>query len=175
MRGGQTGCLQIRERQAADLEHVETVARRVHESDRYPVYLPDGDFRRFLTRPASTAAWVATSVDRIVGHVALNETTSKPVMRVIDDLGNDRPALYIARLLVDPSARRTGIGRALLEHARQGAVSRGCLPVLDVVDVPTAAPALALYRAESWQEIARVSFVLAEMPLEEIVLVGPTT
>jgi len=174
MRDGQTGRLQIRQRQDADLVQLEAVARRVHATDRYPIYLPDGDFRRFLTQPASIAAWVMTEEDRIVGHVALNDATSNPVMRAVDDLGNDRPVRYIARLLVDPSARRTGNGRALLEHARREAVAGGCLPVLDVVDIPTAAPALALYRADGWHEIARVSFDLGDMHLDEIVFVGST-
>ena len=60
----QTASVKIRERQNADLEELETSARRVHTSDRYPIYLSDDDFRRFLTQPASTAAWVATVDDR---------------------------------------------------------------------------------------------------------------
>ena len=172
MLNGQTGRLQIRQRQDADLEQLETVARRVHASDRYPIYLPDGDLRRFLTQPTPFAAWVMTEDDRIVGHVALNDATSDPVMRAVDDLDNGRPARYIARLLVDPNARRAGYGRMLLEHARCEAVAEGCLPVLDVVDIPTAAPAIALYRAAGWQEMARVSFGLGDMHLDEIVFVG---
>jgi len=172
MLDGKTVCLQIRQRQDADLKRLETVARRVHASDRYPIYLPDGDFRRFLTQPTPIAAWVMTEDDRIVGHVALNDATSDPVMRAVDDLANDRPARYIARLLVDPNARRAGCGRMLLEHARSEAVAEGCLPVLDVVDIPTAAPAIALYRAAGWQEVARVSFDLGDMHLNEIVFVG---
>ena len=174
MRDGQTGRLQIRKRQDVDLKQLETVARRVHATDRYPIYLPDGDFRRFLTRPASVAAWVMTNEDRIVGHIALNDETSEPVMRAVDDLGNDRPARYIARLLVDPGIRRAGVGQALLEHARRETVSEGCLPVLDVVDIPTAAPALALYRTAGWREVARVSFDLGDLHLDEIVFVGST-
>lgn len=173
-RDDQTGRLQIRRRQDADLDQLETVARRVQSSDRYPIYLPDGDFRRFLTQPASIAAWVMTDEDRIVGHVALNDATSEPVMLAVDHLRDDRPARYIARLLVDPNTRRTGSGRALLEHARREAVAEGCLPVLDVVDIPTAAPAIALYRADGWQEIARVSIELGDLQLDEIVFVGST-
>lgn len=171
---GQTGRLKIRARHAADLEQLEDVARRVQAVDRYPIYLPDGDFRRFLTQPASIAASVAVDEGRVVGHVALNPSTSEPVMQVVRSQGDDRSAIYIARLLVDPGARRTGIGRALLQHARQAALSNGFLPVLDVVDIPTAAPAIALYRAEGWREIARVSFDLADMHLEEIVFTAPS-
>ena len=66
-------------------------------------------------------------------------------MRAVDDLETDKPGVYIAILMVDPSSRRTG-----------------------------AAPALALYRAEGWMETTRVSFDLGEHHLDEIVFVGPT-
>lgn len=168
------GGLQIRKRNDADFQRLEIIARRVQAADRYPIYLPNGDYRRFLRQPASTAAWVATLADQVVGHVALNDSTSTPVMRAVDELGDERPALYIARLLVDPNARRTGSGRALLDHARREAQSSGHLPALDVVDIPTAAPAISLYRAEGWREIARVSFDLADMHLDEIVFIAPT-
>ena len=112
--------------------------------------------------------------DRVVGHVALNETTSAPVMRAVADHGYDRAVRYVARLLVDPGARRTGAVRALLEHARREAVATGCVPVLDVVDISTAAPAIALYRQSGWHQIARVSFDLGDLHLNEIVFVGPT-
>lgn len=171
---GRLGCVQIRERQAADLEQLEILARRVHTLDGYPIYLPDGDFRRFLTRPQSLRAWVATHDHEIIGHVALNDVTSTPVMDAVADLNDDRPAGYVARLLVDPRSRRFGAGRALLKHALHEAVSTDRLPVLDVVDTPTAAPAVALYRADGWVETARVSFDLGDLRLEEIVFVGPT-
>lgn len=174
LRAGRLGCVQLRERHAADLERLEILARRVHAVDRYPIYLPNGDFRRFLTQPQPLSAWVATHDDEIIGHVALNATTSKPVMDAVADLNDDRPAVYVARLLVDPGSRRSGAGRALLKQALHEAVSRDRLPVLDVVDTPTAAPAMALYRAEGWAETARVSFDLGDLHLEEIVFVGPT-
>ena len=163
----------MRERREADLEQLEVLARRVHTSDRYPIHLPDGDFSRFLTRPSSLSAWVATQDDEIIGHVALNDTTSEPVMGAVAGLKGDRPAVYVARLLVDPSVRRSGTGRALLKQALQEAVSSGRLPVLDVVDIPTAAPAIALYRSEGWVETARVSFDLGDLHLEEIVFLEP--
>ncbi|MEM9515385.1 MAG: GNAT family N-acetyltransferase [Actinomycetota bacterium] len=166
--------MQLRRRHAADLEQLEILARRVHTVDGYPIYLPDGDFRRFLMQPQSLNGWVATHDDKIIGHVALNATTSKPVMDAVADLNDDRPAVYVARLLVDPSSRRSGAGRTLLKLALDEAVSNERLPVLDVVDTPTAAPAIALYRAEGWAETARVRFDLGDLHLEEIVFVGPT-
>lgn len=166
--------MQLRERRDADLEQLEVLARRVHAADHYPVYLPDEDFRRFLTQPSSLDAWVAILDDEIIGHIALNDTTSEPVMDAVADLESDRPAVYVARLLVDPSRRRSGAGRALLNRALHGARSRSRLPVLDVVDIPTAAPAIALYKAEDWVETARVTFDLGDLHLEEIVFVKPS-
>lgn len=58
------------------------VAARVHAEDHYPIFLPHGDFVRFLTRASPVAAWVAVRDERIVGHVALNAETSGPVMRL---------------------------------------------------------------------------------------------
>ena len=39
--------------------------------------------------------------------------------------------------------------------------------MLDVVDIPTAAPVLAAYRADGRQEIARVTFDVGDMHLDE--------
>jgi len=44
-----------------------------------------------------------------------------------------RPVLFVARLLVDPDARRRGVGRTLLEQARRAAVESGHCSMLDVV------------------------------------------
>lgn len=45
--------------------------------------------------------------------------------------------------------------------------------MLDVVDIPTAAPAIALYRSEGWVGTERVSFDLGDLHLEDIVFAGP--
>ena len=71
-------------------------AARAHTADNYPIYLPDGDFVRFLSRPQPIAAWVAVDGDRVLGHIALNETTSEPVMELVDEHG---PPLQLDRVL----------------------------------------------------------------------------
>jgi GNAT superfamily N-acetyltransferase len=154
--------MEIRERVDVDLDQLVAVAGRVHEADRYPIFLPDDDFYKFLTRPEPAAAWVAIRDGSVVGHVALNAETSGPVMQLVAALDSKRPALYVARLLVDPSARRAGIGKMLLEQARRAAVDSGHVPVLDVVDTPTAAAAISLYRSNGWEEVGRVSFELVD-------------
>jgi len=165
------GEFEIRERREADLDQLEEVARRVRAVDGYPIYLPDDDARRFLCRPQPIAAWVAVADGRVLGHVALNASTSEPVMAAVAAVDPERPAAYVARLLVAPTARRSGVGRALLARARGHAVEAGFLPALDVVDGPNAAAAIALYRSEGWSQIARVSFRLADLDVDELVFV----
>jgi GNAT superfamily N-acetyltransferase len=161
--------VEIRARRDTDLDELVSLTTRVETVDNYPGYLPDGDFVRFLTRPTPLAAWVAVRDERIVGHVALNDRTSSPVMELVarDD------AAYVARLLVDPDIRRAGIGRQLLDHARRAAVALGRTPFLDVVDRDAAAAAIALYRNEGWEEIGSVAFELGGMGLEELVFRAP--
>lgn len=84
------------------------------------------------------------------------------------------PVVYVARLLVDPGARRAGIGRKLLGHARRAAVDSGYVPVLDVVNTPTAAAAVSLYRRDGWAEVGRVSFDLVNPKIDELVFRGPS-
>ncbi len=45
---------------------------------------------------------MAVRDERIVGHIALNAETSRPVMALVAKLAAERPALFVARLLVDP-------------------------------------------------------------------------
>lgn len=165
--------VEIRKRRDDDIDQLVRLAARVHEVDNYPMYLPGGDFASFLTHPKPSAAWVAVHGERIVGHVALNDETSRPVMQLVGNLAHTRPATYLARLLVDPDDRRAGVGRRLLEHAHRAAVDSGRSVFLDVVDTPTAGPAIALYRRAGWSEIGRVSFDLAGDEIEELVFLGP--
>ena len=167
--------VEIRERSAADLDDLVAVAARVHKVDNYPIFLPGGDLVRFLRNPTPLAAWVALRGGQLIGHVALNDTTSRPVMQVVEDRRPTLPAAYVARLLVDPSSRGDGVGWRLLERARRAAIEVGRSPFLDVVDTATAASAISLYRKAGWEEIGRVSFDLVGDEIEELVFCGPLT
>lgn len=161
----------IRTRLSSDINELVDVAARVHAVDRYPVYLPDGDFHRFLTHPTPLAAWVAEDDGRIVGHVATNSHSHRAVMEVVGAAGIDGDIGVVARLLVDPPARRRGLGAALLEQARGHIVSLGRTPVLDVV--ASSSPAVSLYRDAGWRKIGETSLVLAGEAITELVLRGP--
>lgn len=94
-------------------------------------------------------------------------------MRLVDELGLAFSAVYVARLLVDPGSRRRGVGRRLLEHARHVAADMGRSAFVDVVDTPTARPAISPYRRDGWEEIGRVSFDLVDDQVDELVFRAP--
>ncbi|MGA2530366.1 MAG: hypothetical protein ABSG36_14570 [Acidimicrobiales bacterium] len=48
----------VRKRLESDLDGCVQLAREVHESDGYPMYLPD-DLAMFITAPGAFCAWVA--------------------------------------------------------------------------------------------------------------------
>ncbi len=97
-------------------------------------------------------------------------------MQLVEDLvAPGPPAVFVARLLVDPGARRHGVGRRLLEQARRSALAGGYQPFLDVVNMRTAMAAMSLYRQDGWQEVGRVSFELVDQDINEVVFRGPSS
>ncbi len=148
--------MEVRPRRAHDLRSLQAIARAVHESDGYPLYTPDDDFAGLLNAPEAIAAWVAVAADKIIGQVSLHSRSSEEVMA----LATDRLALeanqlgVVARLIVDPSRRREGAARALLDTAERDALCRGLSPILDVID--QFGPAIALYERQGWKRIGTV-------------------
>jgi GNAT superfamily N-acetyltransferase len=157
----------IRSREVTDLDALAALAARVHALDGYPVNLPDGDFRRFLTNPNPIAAWVAEEEGRIAGHVAVNVRSHQGVMAVLRAAGIDADMGVIARLMVDPAAQRRGLGRALLDRAKRHVAALGWTPVRDVV--AASGPAVSLYQEAGWQEIGNVSFDIPGHSITELV------
>jgi GNAT superfamily N-acetyltransferase len=163
----------IRQRTAADLDRCVEIARVVHQVDGYPPYLPT-DLRTFLVSPDAYGAWVAEGGGEVVGHVALHPRTTDAVLTLarsvlgqpVDHLG------VVARLLVAPSGRRHGVGRALLERASGEALARGLWPVLDVATQLKGA--IQLYEACGWTHVGDVtSCVGGGTSLNERVYRGP--
>jgi len=143
------------------------LAAKVRETDGYPLFLPDGDLFRFLTQPAPLAAWVAEEGERIVGHVATNARSHSSAMRVIREAGITGEVGVIARLLVDPTRQRQGIGIKLLERAATHVTSLGRTPVLDVV--ASSSPAVSLYRRRGWKELGSAAFSGPNQTITELV------
>ena len=163
----------IRPRCDSDAEALEAIAYRTHELDGYPKYMPQ-DLRSFIVDTGALGAWVAVDGARVVGHVALHRSSVAEVMETalsVTGLTVDGIAV-VARMLVDPGARRQGIGRALLEKATDEAARLGRRAVLDVVDDHRAA--LALYDDCGWTRVGQVDWELQDgMPFREFVYVAP--
>lgn len=144
------------------MAELESLARRVHQLDGYPVYLPDDDVLAFVVSGQALDGWVATSDGRVVGHVALHVRSTPGVIALAaSQLGVEASRCgVVARLLVDPELRRTGLGRALLDHATSECRQRQLVPILDVVDGTD--PAIALYERAGWRRLGAVSFTLPD-------------
>jgi ribosomal protein S18 acetylase RimI-like enzyme len=157
----------IRPRTSSDLNELVDLATLVKEADDYPVHLPNGDLRRFLAEPTPLSAWIAENDERIVGHVVVNSGSHAAVMDAVRAAGIDGGVGVVARLLVDPSARRSGIASELLHTATERIVSLGLTPVLDVV--ASAAPAVSLYKRAGWKQIGTASLDVPGRSIPELV------
>jgi GNAT superfamily N-acetyltransferase len=137
----------LRTRTPEDLDGCVAVLRRVHETSGYPSSWPQ-DPGRWLVPAGLVAAWVAEDDGRLAGHVGLIHGVRSPCL--LRATGRDAGELGgIARLFVDPAARRKGLARALLDAAAGHARTRGLQPVLDVV--AGSEPAIALYERSGWE------------------------
>ena len=154
--------MEISQRDQSLLSALEDVARRVHSLDGYPPYMPDDDFAGFLNSNESIGAWVATVRQRPIGQVALHTGSSAEVMALAcNSLGVSADTIaVVARLVVDPDYRRTGVAARLLDVAASSASDRGLLPILDVVD--QFRPAIALYEREGWTRLGTVTVQLPD-------------
>jgi GNAT superfamily N-acetyltransferase len=163
----------VRKRLDTDLDSCVQLAREVHESDGYPMYLPE-DLALFVTAPEAFGAWVAEEAGEIAGHVALNPRSSPAVLEMASSalsLPADHLAV-VARLFVSPRHRRRGLGRLLLEVAAQEARERGLWPVLDAVTGHEAA--ICLYDRCGWVRAGTVTVRWGDHPaVDELVYLGP--
>jgi GNAT superfamily N-acetyltransferase len=157
----------------ADLVRCLDLSRAVHLSDGYPPYLGSG-LKKFIESAGNFGAWIAEESDQLVGHVALNPSSSREVMALACG-ALQRPAerlVVVARLLVAPAARRAGVGSALLEVATKEAFARDLWPVLDVAT--RFQGAVALYERLGWGRAGEVTVRLAnDTLLREFVYVAP--
>ena len=137
----------VRIREAADLAGCVAVLRRVHEVSGYPSRWP-ADPGGWITPRGLVAAWIAEHDGLIAGQVALvRGVRLECLLQATGLFPGGRGGM--ARLYVDPRARRRGLAQALLEAATDRAAAHGLQPVLEVV--ADSHPAIALYDRSGWQ------------------------
>ncbi|MFD4031080.1 GNAT family N-acetyltransferase [Streptomyces sp. NPDC058637] len=88
--------------------------------------------------------WIARDGERLAGTIGL----------VMPALPNARHRAEVAKLMVRPSARGRGVGRALLAAVERSAAAEGL--ALLVLDTETGSPAERLYRAAGWTECGSI-------------------
>lgn len=143
------------------MEHLLLLAAAVQDQDGYPGRRPR-DLRAFLRSSDAFSAWVAEYDGALAGHVALHRESMPVVMDTAAralDMDCSQLAV-VARLIVGPSLRRSGVGRALLETAAADARRRGLHPILDVATHYDAA--IALYESCGWRNAGEVTLVFAD-------------
>jgi GNAT superfamily N-acetyltransferase len=152
----------VRPRTDDDLDACVEIATSVHRLDRYPPYLPNGDFRVLLTRPSPLGAFVASVGGDIVGHVALHASDASDAVVLATTVLRCDPTRVgvVARLFTAPAHRRRRVGRVLLESAARAARQRDLIPILDVW--AELHGAIALYQSCGWTEIGLVDVVLPD-------------
>ncbi|MEX2292028.1 MAG: GNAT family N-acetyltransferase [Mycobacteriales bacterium] len=163
----------IRRKAKEDQAQCLDLLMQVHESDGYPLYLPEG-VPAFITPEYEMEAWVAERDGRVVGHVALHHVSVNPTLAAAQQatgLPADRLAV-VSRLFTDPALRRAGIGRALLRYASGQAASRGQRAVLDVGK--TLMAPVALYESEGWKRVNTLALRVADKAVIDLwVYVSP--
>lgn len=163
----------VRERREGDAPRLLEIARLVHARDKYPFYLPDSDYARFLFGHETLGAWVAEG-DDVVGQIALHPHSSAPVIELAADVLAEPAARLgvVARLLVHPARRRLGIGAQLLDRAAREAAELGLSAVLDVVT--ELADAISLYEHQGWVRLGEVTVTFrGDVTVRELVFAAP--
>lgn len=163
----------IRPRTDADLPAVADLLRATHESDAYPVVLPD-DLEAWGAATDLLGAWVAVDGDQVVGHAVLTEPDHGPATaQWTDATGLAAHQLgVVRRLVVHRRAHGTGTGRALLSTAVGEAHRLGLRPVLDMSDNLKAAG--ALYASAGFTEVGAYDLWLSGHHLRVLTWVGPS-
>lgn len=164
----------VEPREEADLARCVALLETVHDADGYPVNMPE-DPLSFLVVPDALGAWVALAEGDVVGHVLLRPATNPKVMAVASEVTGlpETGLAVVGRLLVTPSARRRGVGAALLARAAGEAWQAGRQPVLDVVTDHS--EAIALYKRQGWRLAGSMQVTWANgQTIDELVFVGPS-
>ena len=112
-----------------------------------------------LARDRALGVWKAASSavaagSRILLAAWLDGVLAGTVSIDLSTAENQPHAAAVQKLLVDPGARRAGIGQALMRRAEQAARAHGRRIL--TLDTRAGSAAEALYRAEGWRELGRI-------------------
>jgi GNAT superfamily N-acetyltransferase len=140
----------IRPRTEDDLEPLVRGLALVAEADRYPTRWPD-DPAGWIRSRDIIGAWVADEGGDLLGHINLRWPRDHMPARMWRARGGTGECALVSRLFVVPTARRRGLGLALLEVAWARAAELDRRPVLDVRDDNRAA--IDLYRRLGWMDL----------------------
>ena len=163
----------VRPRVDGDAADVLRVATAVQRQDGYPGRQPR-DLWAFMSSSDALSAWVAECDGAFAGHVALHRQSLPVVMETAARALEVDPSqlAVVARLIVDPAMRRSGVGRALLATAAADARRRRLHPILDVVTHYDAA--IALYESCGWRNAGEVTMVFRDgSQLQSYVYLAP--
>lgn len=82
------------------------------------------------TRERCREVYLAQLADPNAGHLVADDESGRVVgfcsLHFRDRLNYTRPQAWVPDLIVAEQARRTGVGKALLERAEERAIERGC-------------------------------------------------
>jgi GNAT superfamily N-acetyltransferase len=154
--------LVVRRREARDLEPLAAALLAQQPETRYPFRDPlPIPVERFLHADDALAAWTAELDGEPVGHVcrtgpAAGFDDAERLNAVCAAAHGCAPAdlTWVNAFFVATTARRTGVGRALLDAVVGDAEAQGARPCLEVLSVHPAAR--ALYLATGWRVVDRL-------------------
>src|SRR5580658_10864722 len=140
----------IRPRRATDVSQCIEIARRVHDTDGYPVLWPD-DPPGWLAPSSELSAWVAVQDGLVVSHVALHEAQRDPAYGTVRSASSSESFVAVGRLFARVGSRGLGAGRTMLKTAVLAAHEQGQRPFLTVLE--HLAHAIRLYEDEGWMNL----------------------
>jgi GNAT superfamily N-acetyltransferase len=146
-----TGVRGLRRRREKDIAACARLLRVVHYESNYPEQPVDAP-RAWLSHDEVLDAWVVERQDEVLGHVAMSHVgrDGTSAYRWREMTGREPIELAaVSRLFVRPKARRTGLGKALLDVAAAEIRARGLVPVVRVVD--SHADAVRLIEQSGWR------------------------
>lgn len=147
-----------------DVAELDVIDARIWDARSTPAQLPLTPLPFHQKLPLHDT-WVAELDGRVVGYVTLGWRSSLP---------SNQHVCMIRVVGVDPSARRRGVGRALLEEAERQAFVRRCT-VMRLYLLSTNWPARATYERAGFSLTARLDgeFIVEGVAVDDLIMSKP--